>query len=94
MTQCIRYNEEVFHSAKHSEESPAEYIQRCILLSHIFLCFTPNSPEETALIMSNAPIKWDIILHWSDQPPIESVLMVAKQFKATLTTQWRSTQHQ
>jgi hypothetical protein len=43
--------------------------------------------------MNNAPIEWDIILHWSDQPPIKSILMTAKQFKAALIAQWRSSQH-
>ncbi|KAF9518831.1 hypothetical protein BS47DRAFT_1388765 [Hydnum rufescens UP504] len=79
--QRIKYNEETFHSVDHLEESPAEYTQRRILLSRIFLCFTPNSPEETALVMNNAPTEWDVVLRWSDRPPIESVLMRAKQFR-------------
>ncbi|KAF9508483.1 hypothetical protein BS47DRAFT_1397794 [Hydnum rufescens UP504] len=91
--QRIKYNEETFHSVDHLEESPAEYIQRCILLSRIFLHFTPNSPEETVSVMNNTPMEWDVVLRWSDRPPIKSVLMHAKQFEATLVMQWRSSQH-
>ncbi|KAF9520683.1 hypothetical protein BS47DRAFT_1387278 [Hydnum rufescens UP504] len=79
--------------ANHPDESPAKYIQWCILLLRIFLRFTPNSPEETVSVMNNAPTEWDVVLRWSNRPPIESVLMHAKQFEATLVTQWRSTQH-
>ncbi|KAF9513224.1 hypothetical protein BS47DRAFT_1393474 [Hydnum rufescens UP504] len=91
--QQLKYNEGTFRSGDHPDESPAEYIQWCILLSRIFLHFTPNSPEETLSVMNNAPTEWDVILRWSDRPLIESVLMYAKQFKATLVMQWRSSQH-
>jgi hypothetical protein len=91
--QHIKYNEEVFCSTEHPDESPTKYIQQCILLSCIFLRFTPNSPKETASVMNNAPMEWDVVLQWSDRPPIESVLMYAKQFKPTLVMQWKSSQH-
>jgi hypothetical protein len=60
--QHIKYNEEVFHSTDHPDKSPAEYIQQHILLSHIFLQFTPNSPKETTSVMNNAPTEWDVVL--------------------------------
>ncbi|KAF9520040.1 hypothetical protein BS47DRAFT_1357774 [Hydnum rufescens UP504] len=79
MAQRIKYNEEVFRSIDHPDELPAEYIQQRILLSRIFLRFTPNSPEETASVMNNAPMEWDVVLRWSDRPPIELVLMTMKK---------------
>jgi Zinc knuckle len=33
------------------------------------------------------------MLHWSESPPIESVLMLAKQYKDTLISTWKSLQH-
>jgi hypothetical protein len=91
--QRLRYTREVFRSATNPTESPAEYIQRRILQARIFLRFTPNSPEETASIMENAPTAWDIVLRWSDRPPIEVVLMAAKQFEAALIQQWEATRY-
>jgi hypothetical protein len=91
--QRLRYNREVFRSSDYPAESPAEYIQRRILLSRIFLRFAPNSPEETASVMENAPTPWDVVLRWSERPPIESVLMLAKQFEQTLVVQWKSAQN-
>jgi Zinc knuckle len=35
-------------------------------------------------IMLNAPLEWNVMLHWSESPPIESVLMLAKQYEDTL----------
>ena len=90
--QRLLYTRELFRSADHPQESPAEYIQRRILRARIFLRFTPNSPEETASVMENAPKEWDVVLRWSDRPPIESVLMGAKQFEQTLITQWKAAQ--
>jgi hypothetical protein len=43
--------------------------------------------------MNNAPMEWDIVLQWSNRPPIELVLMYAKQFEPTLVMQWKSSQH-
>jgi hypothetical protein len=43
--------------------------------------------------MNNAPMEWDVVLRWSNRPPIKSVLMYAKQFELTLVMQWKSSQH-
>jgi hypothetical protein len=43
--------------------------------------------------MENAPLAWDIVLRWSDRPPIEVVLSMAKQFEASLIQQWEATRY-
>ena len=53
----------------------------------------PHSAEETAAIMMNAPIEWNVMLCWSKDPPIESVLMLTKQYEETLLATWRSASH-
>ena len=88
--QRLLFNNETFRSPKHSLEKPAEYIQRRILAARVFYRFTPHSAEETAAIMMNAPIEWNVMLRWSEDPPIESVLMLAKQYEETLLATWRS----
>jgi hypothetical protein len=88
--QRLLFNNEAFRSPKHSLEKPAEYIQRRILAARVFYRFTPHSAEETAAIMLNAPIEWNVMLRWSENPPIESVLMLAKQYEDTLLATWRN----
>jgi hypothetical protein len=45
------------------------------------------------VIMLNAPLEWNVMLHWSKSPPIKSVLMLAKQYKDTLISTWKSSWH-
>ena len=88
--QRLIFNNEAFRGPKFPQEKPAEYIQRRILAARVFYRFTPHSAEETAAIMLNAPIEWNVMLRWSEHPPIESVLMLAKQYEDTLLATWRS----
>jgi hypothetical protein len=43
--------------------------------------------------MLNAPLEWNVMLHWSKSPPIKSVLMLAKQYEDTLISTWKSSWH-
>jgi hypothetical protein len=95
MQQCLDFNNKVFRGLKHPRDKPTEYIQRCILHVRVFYCFTLHSAEETVAIMLNAPLEWNVMLHWSKSPPIESILMLAKQYKDedTLISTWKSSHH-
>ena len=89
--QHLDFNNEVFRGSKDPHDKPAEYIQHRILHAQVFYCFVPHSAEETAAIMLNAPLEWNVMLHWSQSPPIELVLMLAKQYEDTLIATWKAT---
>lgn len=88
MAQRIAYSKEVFRGPGGPIESPAQYIQRRILRTRLFYRFPVNSGEETASVMENAPLPWNHVLRWSERPPIEDVLALAKQYEATLVRDW------
>jgi hypothetical protein len=44
--------------------------------------------------MENAPLSWNHVLHWSERPPIEDVLALAKQYEDTLVQDWEDARHQ
>src|ERR1700720_2882586 len=89
--QHLDFNNEVFRGSKHPRDKPAEYIQHRILHARVFYHFIPHSAEETAAVMLNAPLEWNVMLRWSESPPIESVLMLAKQYEDTLIATWKAT---
>jgi hypothetical protein len=94
MAQHLMYSIEMFRSVTHPYKSPAQYIQWRILHAHLFYHFPVNSAKETASVMENAPLSWNHILHWSERPPIEDMLALAKQYEDTLVQDWEDARHQ
>jgi Zinc knuckle len=57
------------------------------------LLLYPHSADETVAIMLNTPLEWNVMLRWSKSLPIESILMLAKQYKDTLISTWKFSCH-
>jgi hypothetical protein len=93
-SQRLLYSRERFRDSANPHESPAQYIQRRIIRARIFFRYPVNSAEETASVMENAPLPWNHVLRWSERPPIEDVLTLAKQYEDTLVQDWEDSRRQ